>query len=135
MTVGSLGLLEKLKKEFNQKNNDGDGGKPSGDEGGDDEDNKILKNIFMVLVGLFGFIGVVYLLTREKGEEISYQQFQNHLLANGYVDHLEVINKRTVRVYTRPQGLYFPPFPPLFCPRVFSSHTNFFVQAWLFHKA
>jgi len=33
---------------------------------------------------------------REKAEEITYIQFQNELLASGFVDHLEVINKKIV---------------------------------------
>lgn len=42
--------------------------------------------------------------SREGGKEITFIQFQNELVPSGYVHHIEIVNRKKVRVHLRNLG-------------------------------
>jgi hypothetical protein len=49
--------------------------------------------------GIVLIVGAAIWYSREKRREITFIQFQNELLPSGSVHHLEIVNRRKVRVY------------------------------------
>jgi len=71
---------------------------PEGAEKTEDDNNKKWIAGILLLVVVIG--GAVY-MESESGQEISFLQFQNELLPFGYVDHVEVVNSKKVRVFMK----------------------------------
>lgn len=42
--------------------------------------------------------------SRDSAKEVSFQQFKTQLLESGLVDHIEVTNTKTARVFVRASG-------------------------------
>ncbi len=56
----------------------------------------------MLLVGVLGSALLLASMGRPDVQEVSFQHFRTHLLANGVVDHIEVSNKAAAKVFVRP---------------------------------
>ena len=74
----------------------------------------------VLLAGVLGAALLLASMGRPDVQEVSFQHFRTHLLANGLVDHIEVSNKSTAKVFVRPgaqrcaprAGVHVP-LPPL----------------------
>ena len=56
----------------------------------------------VLLAGVLGAALLLASMGRPDVQEVSFQHFRTHLLANGLVDHIEVSNKSTAKVFVRP---------------------------------
>ena len=56
----------------------------------------------VLLAGVLGAALLLASMGRPDVQEVSFQHFRTHLLANGLVDHIEVTNKSTAKVFVRP---------------------------------
>ena len=73
----------------------------------------------VLLAGVLGAALLLASMGRPDVQEVSFQHFRTHLLANGLVDHIEVSNKSTAKVFVRPgaqrcaprAGTHVPPCP------------------------
>lgn len=57
-----------------------------------------------LLVGVLGTAVLLASMGRPDVQEVSFQHFRTHLLANGMVDHIEVSKKSTAKVFVRPNS-------------------------------
>lgn len=56
--------------------------------------------MLMLTAAVLTVVGGVLYFGREKSIEITFIQFQNELLASGFVDHVDIVNKSKVRSFT-----------------------------------
>ena len=55
----------------------------------------------VLLAGVLGAALLLASMGRPDVQEVSFQHFRTHLLAHGLVDHIEVSNKSTAKVFVR----------------------------------
>ena len=58
----------------------------------------------MAVMGLLGAVPMLTSLGKADIQEISFQHFKTHLLAQGLVERVEVANKSSAKVYVRAGG-------------------------------
>eukprot|EP01127_Copromyxa_protea_P017304 TRINITY_DN5258_c0_g1_i2.p1 TRINITY_DN5258_c0_g1~~TRINITY_DN5258_c0_g1_i2.p1 ORF type:complete len:456 (-),score=121.08 TRINITY_DN5258_c0_g1_i2:1016-2362(-) len=76
----------------------------------DDTDASSNKTIFTVAGAVVLLVAAAIWFSRETRREITFIQFQNELLASGCVHHVEVINRRKVRVFLMNLGEVTDPY-------------------------
>lgn len=88
--------------------------KPQAEEGAKSDqagDTAMETTLRKSLQQLIPMLGIGLLVTsflspgREFAQEVSFQWFKTHLLAQGLVERMEVANKQTVKVYIRPSAV------------------------------
>ena len=68
-----------------------------------------------LLVGVLGTAVLLASMGRPDVQEVSFQHFRTHLLANGVVDHIEVSKKSTAKVFVRPNSQRCVPWAVVWC--------------------
>ncbi len=68
-----------------------------------------------LLVGVLGTAVLLASMGRPDVQEVSFQHFRTHLLANGSVDHIEVSKKSTAKVFVRPNSQRCVPWAFVWC--------------------
>ena len=68
-----------------------------------------------LLVSVLGAAVVLASMGRPDVQEVSFQHFRTHLLANGVVDHIEVSKKSTAKVFVRPNSQRCGPRASVWC--------------------
>ena len=58
----------------------------------------------LLTVGSIAALLFLNMSSRDPAKEVSFQQFKTQLLESGLVDHIEVTNGKTARVFVRPPG-------------------------------
>ncbi len=58
----------------------------------------------MGVMALLSFVPLLTSLGKADVQEISFQHFKTHLLAQGLVERVEVANKSSAKVYVRAGG-------------------------------
>jgi AFG3 family protein len=99
------GTAKAAAKEAPKKPMEGSSGGSGGGSGGPESFEALAKKglqqllpVLLVMMAAATLMGA----GRQEAQEVSFQWFKSHLLAQGVVEKVEVANKSTVKVYVRP---------------------------------